>query len=481
MITCPPGYFRLPRASVRKQCENTNFTCPMGKQCLCQPCSKALEVEVHNHPEDKRCRKVEVCKKAAQNEPATFRIRDNLERNLSLTYTYYVTEKDYITATLPPIKGTRGLYEFTLTTHIKGSHMVEITFEGGILIDTSPFLVEVQSVSCGPDMAASEYGECIATVEYVHLPNWFTHLCIWLTIIGVTLAFSLMMWTFTKRRTKLIVAAQPIFLYIICLGCAISFSSIVLSAFDDRNYEVGFLDQMCVVHLWLYGVGFVLSISALSEKTLRVKRLMVDNNGGRSSDISVCPSLCKIAVWVLVEILFLSVWTITSPPRFTRHCVHENIGGDAEFCRSVGRCNDGADRSALLIVFLSAHIAMLCHTLYACYLARHIPQEFAEHKWITAGAVGIIQILILTPLMMKLAWDDPLTTSALLSFAIFLSSLLILITLFLPKIQMIHCQTHTAQSTAREDVLFNLRREVRGLGTNTHSTNEIGTVCFLGV
>ena len=123
--------------------------------------------------------------------------------------------------------------------------------------------------------------------------------------ISVVLGLVFMCWTIVHRKTKVVRYSQPGFLVAICIGCMISSLSIIPVNMDDQGANdnvAGFesiltptnvdfnthvypyvqfsngtsspkaaLDVACMLSLWLYSLGFVLTFGSLFAKIYRVR------------------------------------------------------------------------------------------------------------------------------------------------------------------------------------------------------------------
>ena len=96
-----------------------------------------------------------------------------------------------------------------------------------------------------------------------YLPRGLTVLGYFLFSLNALLSLGFIGWTAAHRRERMVRNAQPIFLYLVCVGCIISSSTILPLGFDDGNTSQAGADAACVVLPWLYSIGFCLSFAAL--------------------------------------------------------------------------------------------------------------------------------------------------------------------------------------------------------------------------
>ncbi|GAB5364379.1 hypothetical protein AAMO2058_000965100 [Amorphochlora amoebiformis] len=463
-IVCPDGYFKLSQDVVSSQCNSygdPKYTCPTGYECICEPCRMADTVEVIGPKDGNQCQKMSLCAEIEQTEVGIFTLRDNLKRASNLTYKLHVLEEDSLVPREGVVfvditSGGEHMYKIPIRTSVVGDNVIEF-FIGGVQIPNSPVLIRVHRKSCDADFWADSSGECKRTRTTIYLPDWIHYMSYFLFSINVFLSIAFAAWTYLKKATKIVVAAQPAFLYIVPCGCIMSSSTIITVAFDDRQVSDFVMDQLCQLNIWLYGIGFALSYTSLFAKTYRAKCLMLDNLTSKRQDVKIAVSryMQYIVYALLIEIIIIGIWTIVSPLQWTRRCAGDSSG----FCESIGRC--ASEHGLLFAAILgSVHVIMLMFVLRLCYEVRNIPAEFAEHKWITASTISSIEILCLAPVLVGITWDNPAASTMIALLAIFFNDLGILLMIFIPKMSMFW-EVHTQRSQTTEDILFNLRRDVR--------------------
>lgn len=74
-------------------------------------------------------------------------------------------------------------------------------------------------------------------------------------------------WVFFYRNHSVVIAAQPPFLYVLCLGSVLTTSSIYISSFDEgTGWDDAMLDRACITIPWLLSLGHIVTYSALFTK-----------------------------------------------------------------------------------------------------------------------------------------------------------------------------------------------------------------------
>ncbi|GAB5369582.1 hypothetical protein AAMO2058_001417600 [Amorphochlora amoebiformis] len=460
-LTCPEGSFRLSSAEIATACSKKGISCPPGYFCVCSPCRPADNVEIFSST-GTLCKKTKICESIEQQQESHFIIRDNLERGLDLSYVLHVPASDSLLNGNGVIKPFANFtYKVPYSLFYRGDTAVEFAING-TQINQSPTLIRVLERQCNTDEKANTEGECKRTRVNNFLPQWLRHMGIALFLINSLTTAVLFVWTFLNWNSRIIRAAQPMFLILVLLGCLVSSATLITLSMDDKEYSTDTLDSVCQGQVWLYGFGFALSYSALFAKMFRVKSVTINVIARkkmapvRAGDNSIWWYLTSIAGMMLFEVFLIGTWMGVSPMQWKRNCTDSS---QSDFCESVGHCSSehGLAFGAFL---LCMHLALLVLVLVICYQVRSVPAEFAEHKWITAATVSSIEILILTPPFVALTWNSQTASALITMFAIFFNDLGVLVMVFVPKIFMAY-SVHTKEQEHQEDMLHKLRVDAR--------------------
>jgi hypothetical protein len=116
-----------------------------------------------------------------------------------------------------------------------------------------------------------------------------------LTGLSMIMSIGFATWTFINRRTsRVVMASQPFFLYMICLGVFIlSTATISFSAIREERYENEEMHSLeCNFRIWLYVIGSSIVLSALEAKLARINKIV------RSSQRFI---RIKVTVWDTVS------------------------------------------------------------------------------------------------------------------------------------------------------------------------------------
>jgi len=471
-ITCPDGYFKHLEHIASEQCENVQLACPPDRECFCKPCRKAKKVEVAIGGVN--CMKMQVCHNTTQLSTIEVLVNDNLLSALPVTYIFNAISSKQLPTKSAQQKDTNFTYEFQLSSSDIGFNTLQV-FLGGEEIESSPTLIHVHPKECAENEEPNADGICINMKEVMYYATWSTWCVFASFIFNVVLSVSCAIWTLIYRNTKIVYAAQAPFLLLICLGCAISSGALLFLQFDDNpdhplSTSTSCLDFSCTAGLWFYGVGFCLTASALRAKLVRAKRLTVDvARNGKRTPPKIYRFLWIVARTLMIEVILLTVWTVVDAPSWNRYCIENTTG----VCTSIGSCSGDPIVSLGFFLCLSIlHISYLIYLLFISYQVRFVPQEFAEHKWVTAASISSLEVHILTPLLASLVWNSMNVRFLVVSLALFYNDLSILLMVFLPKMKRLHWEESNEKTLCIEDQLHHLRRQVRNVERKSGSSRN---------
>jgi hypothetical protein len=91
--------------------------------------------------------------------------------------------------------------------------------------------------------------------------------------IACTMAVMFGVWVWKYQYEGVVRGSQPLFLWMVCAGAFIMASSIFSFGIEEDILPVGSVSIACMSSVWLYGVGFVMLVSALYSKIWRINRV----------------------------------------------------------------------------------------------------------------------------------------------------------------------------------------------------------------
>ena len=80
--------------------------------------------------------------------------------------------------------------------------------------------------------------------------------CLTLSAIAIVLSIGCMVFTYRFREEKVVKAAQPTFLIMLCVGCLLMAATIIPASMDDATASTTGCNVACMSKIWLFACGF---------------------------------------------------------------------------------------------------------------------------------------------------------------------------------------------------------------------------------
>lgn len=206
----------------------------------------------------------------------------SLDPNTGSRYadTVFYRVRNYVPETLAD--GDGDVFFRDVTTHVYQNgaweQLADFTFAGGTL-------------SIPPDIPPPDIQE-----EIVSTGVRVTLLIMCALIICQAVGFSY--WTACHRKSRVILASQPIFLHAICFGIFIFGCAIIPMTLDHGVLNLSGCQKKCTSTVWLFSLGVAITLSAFVAKTHRVNRIL--NNPNKFKRIKV--SARQVAAPMIVSL-----------------------------------------------------------------------------------------------------------------------------------------------------------------------------------
>mmetsp|Transcript_52777 Transcript_52777/g.78650 ORF Transcript_52777/g.78650 Transcript_52777/m.78650 type:complete len:983 (+) Transcript_52777:73-3021(+) len=245
-------------------------------------------------------------------------------------------------------------------------------------------------------------------------------------------------WTYRRRKTKVVRAAQPIFLYLLCAGTFLMTLALISESLTSFNLGDDGRDATCMVSLWLSTLGFEIAFSALFSKTIRINRIMA--MGTRLKRVVVKPKdVMKLFFTLLsTNLTILITWTAVEPLKYERYLKNSTTDEFGRHISTFGSCYPPLHlASNAYWVFMSVRNANITIPVllscYHAYYSRSLSTEYNESFYIAATVFGILQSIFLNILIIFNSYDTPTTRLYMYMFVLFIINVAILGPMFVPK------------------------------------------------
>ncbi|CAH2272614.1 extracellular calcium-sensing receptor-like [Pelobates cultripes] len=273
--------------------------------------------------------------------------------------------------------------------------------------------------ACSPETWPNENNtNCIPKV--VEFLSFWEPLGIILTL--ATMAFSFItisiLYTFLRNKDTAIVKANNRGIaYLLLASLSLNFLCPLLFIGEPQRYT-------CIFRQGAFGVIFVLSVSSVLAKTIMVVIAFTatkPNSNMRKWLGPQVPALI-ISTCTLIQLL-ISLYWILSCPSFPERNIRIKTG------IIVFQCNECSD--TLLWCMLGYMAFLACVSFLVAFLARKLPDNFNEAKWITFSMLIFLSVWIsFVPAYLSTYGKYMVSVEI---FAIISSSAGVLVCIFLPK------------------------------------------------
>jgi hypothetical protein len=261
--------------------------------------------------------------------------------------------------------------------------------------------------------------------------------------VAVLIACTLLLVVY--RQHVVIVTAQPVFLWIILFGAAVSSASIFLFSVEAEGW-------FCMGSVWLYGCGSMLMYAGLVCKMSKISKVFNTPYAltrSQAKRLSTQRNLIFIAAMMGVEVVLLLSWTLVSPMSFNMDWINLPKGGLV----LRGSCYSQND---LPFVFALAawHLVVLLYAFKIAVQTSHIHSAFSEGKYIRIAIFNGLQLTGIAILVLFFS-KEPAIAMLMRAGAVALHDVALLVVLFGPKLQMIWYGT-VSEGSQGSELLKNL-------------------------
>lgn len=180
------------------------------------------------------------------------------------------------------------------------------------------------------------------------LPKWASGLGLALMLVawGFSIFMSFCLWLW--REKPLILAGQPLFLQLLCIGSILTSTSILVLSFDEGDeWSDAQLDTACVLTPWFFFVGINTMWAGLFCKLLRIERLATRF---RRRQIKTLQALWPLCVLMGLTMACLMAWTLADPWTWQREVISEFPPESYGHCESGNFMAYFAPLCALMII-----------------------------------------------------------------------------------------------------------------------------------
>jgi len=337
-----------------------------------------------------------------------------------------------------------------------------IISQNGTFLGVATIDVEVDAL-CYAD-------QCDVAIDYNYLTN-IRPLGLLFSSLAMIVSLLCLGWTQYYRKDKVVVASQPFFLRIICVGCLILSSSIIPLSYDDSIASIQGCSRACMAFPWLLSVGFSTIFAALFSKVWRLNKVMAQAQSASRVKVKIKDVLMPFFVLMGLNLILMTLWTSIAPRVWVRTVPDENY-------ESYGYCQSGKGAKVFLGFIAVVNIAALVLANVQAFRARKISMDFSESFWIGMIMVCILQALVLGIPILIIVDNNIVAEFFLWSGLIFVVSMAVLGLLFLPK--MLAVRHRQARSASAITDGTNSSEPPQSVAISSDNIMEDGNRCITG-
>ena len=249
--------------------------------------------------------------------------------------------------------------------------------------------------------------------------------------VSVALLCSLaaLIYLFLHRRERILVESQPAFMAFVLVGCGLIACSIIALTIES--------DGGCMGFPWLFSTGIILAMTSIATKSARIaiywRHRGKISNWKKLLGTRIIPF--GMFVLVLINLVIMLSWQLIAPWRLSMVIIDKDFIGNP--LRSSLVCDAGPD-SSQSTVFIGLLIAYMCViailTGWVSCRVRNAPRRYHEAKMTALAGICIFQILLMAVPGAYAVWMLPLPRFLVLSSTCFLQCMIVLCTMFAPKV-----------------------------------------------
>jgi len=205
-----------------------------------------------------------------------------------------------------------------------------------------------------------------------------------LSSLAISIALGSAVWVCANRKTQVVKASQPEFLYLLCFGATLLATSLIFISFDERDgFTESQLSSMCQSFVWLSFLGYLIMYCALFCSLWRLSMLLQM----RRRAVQIHQVTWPFSVIIASSVLVLIVWHSIDPLVWDRVVVStiplETYGG----CRSLKYS------SLPFVISLGCLVGIVvAMTAVVAWKLRNADSSLAASRFIFYGICSHVQI-----------------------------------------------------------------------------------------
>ncbi|XP_048729112.2 gamma-aminobutyric acid type B receptor subunit 2-like [Ostrea edulis] len=258
-----------------------------------------------------------------------------------------------------------------------------------------------------------------------------------LITVGVTVALGFLWFNVYYRNNRNIKMSSPRMNNTIIGGGLLIYIAVIFMSVDYSE-SLPYLNQhICMLNVWIVSIGFTLGFGALFSKTFRV-HILFTQGSVKKQTIKDAHLFGLLGVLVLLDIIFLTLWTIFHPLHLLERSVSVELeDSDTVLIETYHVCYNEYQSYWLSAQYISKG-GLLALGTFLAWETRHIKvPSLNDSKYIGFCVYNIIIVCALcVPVTFVLPPEKPTTKFVFTSVVCIFTTTLVLCILFVPKVKL---------------------------------------------
>eukprot|EP00934_Nitzschia_sp_Nitz4_P000717 Nitzschia sp. Nitz4//scaffold306_size21755//18232//21199//NITZ4_008592-RA/size21755-processed-gene-0.29-mRNA-1//-1//CDS//3329547120//717//frame0 len=257
------------------------------------------------------------------------------------------------------------------------------------------------------------------------------------TLLGVMVVscVTTWVWIFSSTKERVVVSAQPIFLFMISVGVLIMSLTIIPLGMDEEVIsKEGGLNAACMSIPWLYVTGVIICNASLFAKT----RAMYQAFSNPEMDfviVSVHDVLSMLGVLAVLNVTVMCIWTVVSPMVWERE-IQDSTDKFGRPLESFGACTsaDGDNSLPYVSILIVINLLSLVLANFWAYKTRNIDTDYHESRYLAIAMASVLQAWCMGIPILIMVTENPQAKYYVSVGIVFVTSAALLYLVFIPKI-----------------------------------------------
>lgn len=278
-----------------------------------------------------------------------------------------------------------------------------------------------------------------------------------ITIVAAALiiaTFAISVALYWLRKDRVMLAASPLFLGFLLLGCAFVFSAAIAWVITPTA-------NACAARIWMPSIGFTLAMGVLIIKNVRLYIIF----DAQFREVTIRDS--KLLVWtgllLAADILLLALWMGLGNPFVN---IQQAIDGLSEYqTRKICMTNAIGDR--MLYAVLTSHALLLAVGCFVTFKMRIIHIEELNEIRPFGMCIYIVSLVyIIAAILVSTAGTTNVQIIIIVSLSLLISAAAVLFILFIPKFLAIFIKGNRP--------IDRIAKALKTQSKNSHSSGDTG-------